>query len=192
MNMTDVQIVTDHRGSTDRTGSCKDATQIAYAGSDVLRATVHLDYYEFQNRATVEVWRDGWQEIIRLGGSDVQEPDATLPELYRLAALVLQPRFSGAPESPKGTLTEADIVRLVTAYQKAVETNDAEAAVAGALGHDDVGDASIVDEVIEHGAHHDLLSAGDLDADSYRRLTARVSTYRTILRKKFEREAAAR
>lgn len=84
----EIKVVADHRGSS--RDQSYNATQIAYAGEDVLRATVHFDqFYDFQSQATVAVWRDGWQEIIRLGGTDVEEPDATLPKLYALAALVL-------------------------------------------------------------------------------------------------------
>lgn len=89
-------------------------------------------------------------------------------------------------EARPQTLSEADIVHLVTAYRKAVEANQSEAAVADA----EIVDAEIVDEVLEHAAHQGIHPGGDLDADSYRRLTAAVSTYRTILRRKFEREAA--
>jgi hypothetical protein len=99
MSAAGFRVVTDHRGSSDPTGTARDATQIAHAGPNVLRATVHKDFYAFQSRATVQVWRDGWQEVIRLVGSDVDVPDATLPELYRLAALVLQP----APTPPPVT-----------------------------------------------------------------------------------------
>lgn len=87
--MAAVTVVADHRGSSDKQADA--ATQLAYVGDAVLRATVHHDrFYAFQCHATVEVWRDGWQEVVRLGGTDVESPDKTLPKLYDLAALVLR------------------------------------------------------------------------------------------------------
>lgn len=87
--MSEITVVADHRGAS--TNQAADATQIAYMAEDVLRAWVHFDrFYDFQSRATVEVWRDGWKQIIQLGGTDVEEPDSTLTKLYALAALVLR------------------------------------------------------------------------------------------------------
>lgn len=86
-----VTVVADHRGTGTRS-NVDDATQIVYAGTDVLRARVHHDHsYDFQSHASVEVWRDGWKEVARLGGTDVGHPDKTFPALYALAAMVLRP-----------------------------------------------------------------------------------------------------
>lgn len=85
-----VTVVAHHRGAS--TKQAEDETQLVYAGPDVLRARVHHDrFYDFQCFATVEVWRDGWTEVARLGGTDIAEPAKTFPALYALAAMVLRP-----------------------------------------------------------------------------------------------------
>lgn len=77
-------------------------------------------------------------------------------------------------------LSDEQIAAVMAAYAAIVKTNRAELAVAGLDGQHEIIDAEIVEEVLETAAHAGL-HTGDIDADSYRRLTTAVTEYRQAL-----------
>jgi hypothetical protein len=139
--------------------------------------------------ARLEAFDDGWGTLAMSGlvpEMATWRDGITLPEVVaHLEALGFE---NDTADTAK--LSDEVIAKLIAAYAKAVKTNDAEAAVA-AVGYDDVGDGEIVYELLEHGAHQDIIPTGvEYDAVSYRRLTAAVAAYREALRTKLSTPGA--
>lgn len=87
---------------------------------------------------------------------------------------------AGSPPERTEYLSDEQITAMMAAYAAIVVTNGAELAVAGLDGQGEIIDAEIVQEVLECAADGGI-HTGDIDADSYRRLTLAVAGYRQSL-----------